>query len=313
MKGLKKFSVIMLLVGSVFMTGCDATQIVEMIGKIADGVQQAMPAIKNIVDTFSNIFGNKGDANANDAAANNNAAADAAAGTDADAKGNANVVVLDPNKEEVTGATPAAPTETGAADNTIAADKQTEAAKLAEAAKKAEEAKKAEAAKLAEAANQKNPLKISAAAQKQMNAVVAYAKANNTGASKGQCFAAVWGYLTKSGYGKLNDWKDLPDMGDGEARCFPEFLNASQKNLDEAGLKRLDNTLTPPITSPHDKRIPKGAVIVVGPGSTGTSHATAGDIVIKAGEGHFINDGPNMNYGTSASWEGKILGVYIPK
>jgi hypothetical protein len=51
---------------------------------------------------------------------------------------------------------------------------------------------------------------------------------------------------------------------------------------------------------------------VVAPGSTGTAHATAGDIVIK-GDGRFINDGPNMDYGTKSTWTGKVLGVYIPK
>jgi hypothetical protein len=126
------------------------------------------------------------------------------------------------------------------------------------------------------------------------------------------CFNAVWGYLTRSGYGNLKKWGDLPDMPSGEARNFAEFMNSSQPNLDRAGLKRID-TLKPPITNPHDSRIPVGAVIVVAAGSTGTRHATAGDIVIKGSNGRFINDGPNMYYGTKSSWKGKVLGVYIPK
>jgi hypothetical protein len=270
MKGLKKLSVMLLLVGSIFMTGCDATQIVEMIGKIAQGVQQAMPAIQSVVDTFKGIFGNDNNAAANNnqqaAATNNTASATAETNKPAEA----NVITIDPNKEEVASPTAAAP-ETGATGNTIAVATQTATVATPTAA-------------VAAAA-----VEISAAAQKQMDAVVAYALAN------------------------LKQWGDLPAMQSGEARNFSGYLNASQRNLDEAGLKRLDTTLNPPITSPHDPRIPKGAVIVVAAGSTGTAHPTAGDITIKAGEGRFVNDGPNMDYGTAATWQGKLLGVYIPK
>jgi hypothetical protein len=154
---------------------------------------------------------------------------------------------------------------------------------------------------------------VSATGQKQLSDVVAYAKKNHKGASAGQCFNAVWGYLTSSGYGKLKSWGDLPNMKSGEARHFAEYLNGSQAHRDEAGLQRFDTAFNPPITNPHDARIPVGAVIVVAAGSTGTAHPTAGDIVIKAGSGHFINDGPNMDYGTKSGWQGKLLGVYIPR
>lgn len=143
--------------------------------------------------------------------------------------------------------------------------------------------------------------------------VVDYALANHRGGSNGECFNAVWGYLTSSGYGNLRAWGDLPNMGSDEAREFAEFMNKSSANLNEAGLQRLDTAFNPPITSPHDPRIPKGAVIVVAAGSYGTAHPTAGDIVIKAGEGRFVNDGPNMDYGTASNWTGRLLGVYIPK
>ncbi|PKK90235.1 MAG: hypothetical protein CVV64_10945 [Candidatus Wallbacteria bacterium HGW-Wallbacteria-1] len=146
----------------------------------------------------------------------------------------------------------------------------------------------------------------------QLRNVVNYALSHHRGGSYGKCFNAVWGYLTSSGYGNLRNWTDLPDMPSGEARNFAEFMNRSQNNRDRAGIRRIDN-LTPPITNPHDPRIPNGAVIVVAPGSTGTYHATAGDIVIKAGTSRFVNDGPNMYYGTASSWRGKVLGVYIPK
>ena len=120
------------------------------------------------------------------------------------------------------------------------------------------------------------------------------------------------GYLTASTYGKLDQWGDLPNMQSGEARHFAEYLNASSAHLDEAGLQRFDTACSPRITSPHDLRIPDGAVIVVAAGSTGTFHATAGDIVVKAGS-RFINDGPDMNYGTASSWRSQLLGVYVPR
>jgi len=303
MKGLKRLSILMLLVSSIFMTGCDATQIIDMIQKVAQGVQQAMPAIQNVVNTFAGIFGNN---NNNAAADNTKQAAQNATNTAAvedDKKEEANVVTIDPNKEEVASATPNTNTATGATGNTIDAAGGTEAADTPTTAVATQTA----------APNQTATVEVSAAAKKQMDDVVAYALANHRGASNGECFNAVWGYLTKSGYGNLQAWGDLPAMQSGEARHFAEYLNASQRNLDEAGLKRLDTTLNPPITSPHDPRIPKGAVIVVGPGSYGTNHATAGDIVIKAADGRFVNDGPNMDYGTSANWYGKVLGVYIPK
>lgn len=153
---------------------------------------------------------------------------------------------------------------------------------------------------------------ISARGRQQLMNIVLYARRNHRGASRGYCFNAVWGYMTGSGYGNLNHWWDLPRMQSGEARHLAEYLNARPANLREAGLQRLDTMLTPRITNPHDPRIPDGAVIVVAAGSTGTAHPTAGDVVVKAGN-RFINDGPNMYYGTRQSWRGRILGVYIPE
>jgi hypothetical protein len=293
------------------MTGCDATQIIETISKIAEGVQQAMPAIQTVVDTFKNIFGGDDDnADAAQAAQDTTETADTA--TETNTEEAANVVTVDPNEEEVANATTDTTTEAGATGDTgttQTTEAATETATTTDAT--------TEAAATTEPAdtstNETSELQISDDAQKQMNDVVAYALANNRGASNGQCFNAVWGYLTNSGYGNLKEWADLPAMQSGLARNFSDYLNASQRNLDEAGLKRLDTTLTPPITSPHDPRIPKGAVIVVAPGSYGTSDPVAGDIVIKAGEGRFVNDGPNMDYGTSSNWYGEVLGVYIPK
>lgn len=155
-------------------------------------------------------------------------------------------------------------------------------------------------------------LALSPRAIDQMKRVVAYAKNNNSGASRGRCFNYVWKFLSSSGYGNIKSWGDLSDMPSGEARNFAEFMNRTPRNLERAGLKRIDN-ISPPITNPHDPRVPVGAVIVVSAGSYGTRHATAGDIAISAGNGRFLNDGPNMDYGTRTSWYGKVLGIYVPK
>jgi LysM repeat protein len=156
-------------------------------------------------------------------------------------------------------------------------------------------------------------ISISEHGQQQMRDVVHYALNHHKGSSDGWCFNAVWGYLVSSGYGKLRAWNDLPRMQSGQARFFAEYLNARPAHLDEAGLQRLDRSLQPPITNPHDSRIPLGAVIVVAANSTGTSDPEAGDIVIKAGPNRFVNDGPNMYYGTASTWRGRLLGVYVPR
>jgi peptidoglycan hydrolase-like protein with peptidoglycan-binding domain len=156
---------------------------------------------------------------------------------------------------------------------------------------------------------------ISPTGRDQMNRLVQYARSHNVGASNGDCFQYVWRYLTSSGYGKLNSWNDLPAMPSAYARNFAEYLNASPAHLAEAGLQRLDTAVSPPITNPHDPRVPPGAVVVVGPGSTGTSHATAGDITVRGlAQGEFINDGPMGRFmGNRNTWQGKLLGVYVPR
>jgi len=158
------------------------------------------------------------------------------------------------------------------------------------------------------------PVAISDRGRAQMSALVQHARANHSGASRGRCMEYVWRYMTTSGYGKLDNWGDLPRMDGALARGLPDYLNASPAHLKEAGLQRLDTATSPRITNPHDSRIPPGAIIVVAPGSTGTAHPTAGDIVVKGTRpGEFINDGPRMNYGSQGSWHGRILGVYVPE
>jgi SH3-like domain-containing protein len=149
---------------------------------------------------------------------------------------------------------------------------------------------------------------ISAAGQAQMRNVLAYARAHNSGASRGRCFEYVWRYLAASGYGLINDPGDAPDMPSAYARNFAEYMNENG-NAARWGLQRLA------IANPYDA--PVGAVVVVAAGSPGTAHPTAGDISLAAGGGVFINDGPAMGYGGSraafTSGGGRVLGIYVPR
>ncbi|HEX8702724.1 MAG TPA: peptidoglycan-binding protein [Myxococcaceae bacterium] len=149
---------------------------------------------------------------------------------------------------------------------------------------------------------------ISAQGREQMRKLLEYAEANNTGASRGRCFEYVWKYMTSngSGFGKIRNYNDAADMPSTYARNFAEYMN-SNGNAERWGLRRLN------ITNPYDA--PKGAIVVVAPGSPGTAHPTAGDIAIAAGNGRFVNDGPNMGYGDPANFlrnGGRVLGVYVP-
>ncbi|HNS09659.1 MAG TPA: hypothetical protein PKN29_08150 [Candidatus Ozemobacteraceae bacterium] len=304
MKILKKFSVIMMLLGAIFMTGCDASQIIDVISKVAEGVQKAIPAIKEVINTVSNAVSSTNNDTADNTATQNTT--NTAQETDKK-ENDASVVVINPtDDEEVSDQATATATSTETATSTQTSTTTSTATETSTQTTSATSTSTSTQTSSAAPA-------ISEKGQQQMDSVVDYALRNHRGGSNGDCFNAVWGYLTSSGYGNLKAWGDLPNMGSDEAREFAEFMNKSSANLNEAGLQRLDTAFNPPITNPHDPRIPKGAVIVVAAGSYGTSHPTAGDIVIKAGEGRFVNDGPNMNYGTSSTWTGKLLGVYIPK
>ncbi len=294
----------MLLLGAIFMTGCDASQIIDVISKVAEGVQKAIPAIKEVINTVSSAISSTNKDTADNTATQNTT--NTAQETDKK-ENDASVVVVNPtDAEEISGQTTATSTATITSTQTsTTTSTATETSTQTSTATSTSTATQTQTVNAAPAISEKG--------QQQMADVVDYALRNHRGGSNGDCFNAVWGYLTSSGYGNLKAWGDLPNMGSDEAREFAEFMNKSSANLNEAGLQRLDTAFNPPITNPHDPRIPKGAVIVVAAGSYGTSHATAGDIVIKAGEGRFVNDGPNMDYGTSSTWTGKLLGVYIPK
>jgi len=293
-----------MLLGAIFMTGCDASQIIDVISKVAEGVQKAIPAIKEVIDTVSNAVSDTNKDPADNTATQNTT--NTAQETDKK-ENDASVIVINPTDEE----------EVSDQANTTSTstDTNTQTSTTTETSNQTTTTTSTFTATQTQTQTQTNSAApaISEKGQRQMADVVDYALRNHRGGSNGDCFNAVWGYLTSSGYGNFKSWGDLPGMGSDEARHFSEFMNRSSANLDEAGLQRLDTAFNPPITSPHDPRIPKGAVIVVAAGSYGTAHPTAGDIVIKAGEGRFINDGPNMNYGTASTWTGKLLGVYIPK
>ena len=140
----------------------------------------------------------------------------------------------------------------------------------------------------------------------QMAKLLSFAESNHGGASNGRCFEYVWRYIYSSGYGRIRNYGDCPQMGSSEARMFAEFMNAGS-NAAEWGLVRLS------ATTPYDA--PAGSIVVVGPGSPGTRHASAGDIAVARGDGTFINDGPNMTYGPPADFlkaGGTLLGVYVP-
>jgi flagellum-specific peptidoglycan hydrolase FlgJ len=65
MRKFRKLALIMALVSAVFMTGCDASKILETITKVAEGIQQAIPKIKEVVDTVSNAFNGVANNNTN--------------------------------------------------------------------------------------------------------------------------------------------------------------------------------------------------------------------------------------------------------
>jgi len=121
----------MLLTSSIFMTGCDATQITQIINNIAQGIQQAMPAIKGVVDSFKNIFGGDKQTADNNVVASETAAIATAttvpAAVEANQPNEANVVVVNPNSEEITSTTTTA-TEITQNTQSVATSKEEEEA-----------------------------------------------------------------------------------------------------------------------------------------------------------------------------------------
>lgn len=304
MKKYRKMSIIFMLFAALFLTGCSAEEIAQIINNVSQAVQEAVPAVANAINTIQQAFSNFG-GNRDTVTENPNDIIRAPMPTQAERPpdNDPTVTILPTDQEE--------PhiQQDDKEDPSVQEDKESNP-EAQEPTPEQQESAPEQQEPAPE--NEQSEIVISERGKTQMARIVEYARNNNTGRSGGMCFNAVWGYMTSSGYGNLNDWNDLPEMGDDEARHLSEYLNGAQSRLDEAGLQRIDNSLTPPITNPHDPRIPDGAIIVVSAGSTGTAHPTAGDVVVKAGD-RFINDGPNMNYGTRETWRGNILGIYIPK
>ncbi|MEB3236619.1 MAG: hypothetical protein VKO64_03195 [Candidatus Sericytochromatia bacterium] len=122
----------------------------------------------------------------------------------------------------------------------------------------------------------------------------------------GWCYRAVKKFIasTPGGYGGLNAG-NIYKIPQARARDFADFMNRDG-NAAKYGLRKLD------ISNPYDA--PKGALVVVAPGTPGTRHPTAGDITIAAGGGRFYNDG-NMGYGGPRNFppgNRHVLGIYVP-
>lgn len=138
-------------------------------------------------------------------------------------------------------------------------------------------------------------------AQELMNRMAEAAEAHSAGKpAAGYCLREVQDILQAGGF----PGSQVPRLP--YARNFAEHLNSSPANLKAAGLQKLD------IDNPYDA--PKGSIVVVRPGTPGTSHPTAGDIVIAGGNGRFYNDG-EMGYGGPQNFpkgNDYVLGVYAP-
>ena len=151
---------------------------------------------------------------------------------------------------------------------------------------------------------------ISPQGRAQMEKLLQYGMSHNAGASNGNCFHYVWTYITAdgAGYGKIKNWGDCTGMGARYARYFADFMNVNG-NAAKWGLQIIGKQGN---CNPYDA--PKGAIVVVAPGSPGTSHPEAGDIAVARGNGYFLNDGPYMAYGPKGSYpRSKCLGIYVPK
>jgi len=146
---------------------------------------------------------------------------------------------------------------------------------------------------------------VSGDAARQMEAIANLAEQTNGGKRpRGRCYEAVYKLIERSGFGKMPA-TGVPDSHSAYARNFAEYANVPG-NLERLGLRKLE------VTNPYDA--PRGAIVVVGPGTPGTSHPTAGDIAVSLGGGRFINDG-EMGYGGAGSFppgNRQVLGVYVP-
>ena len=94
MRNFKLSALFILMVFSLFSTGCDVQQIMDVVTNVAQGVSQAAPAIQDAVNTISQVIPNNGNNNNNTAAA----PAEQTGGN------GANVVIGNPGDQEEVGA-----------------------------------------------------------------------------------------------------------------------------------------------------------------------------------------------------------------
>ncbi len=112
MRQCKRFAVLLMVISSFFMTGCDASKILDVIQKVAEGVQKAIPAIKEVIDTVSNTVNST-----NTDTTTNNTATATSTSTETDAN-NASVTVTNPTDDEEVGTSTTTATTTSTSTST---------------------------------------------------------------------------------------------------------------------------------------------------------------------------------------------------
>lgn len=122
MRQCKRFAVLLMVISSFFMTGCDASKILDVIQKVAEGVQKAIPAIKQVIDTVSNTVNST-----NTDTATNNTATATSTSTETDAN-NASVTVTNPTDDEEVGTSTSTTTSTSTSTATSTDTSAAEAA-----------------------------------------------------------------------------------------------------------------------------------------------------------------------------------------
>ncbi len=143
---------------------------------------------------------------------------------------------------------------------------------------------------------------ISARGRRQMEALLDMAQRNSAGKRPdGRCLWHVNNWLDRSTYAKIGNGNSprLP-----LARNYGDWLNANHERL---GLKKLN------IDNPY--KAPPGSIVVVRPGTPGTAHPTAGDIVVVGRNGHFYNGG-EMGYGGPQNFprgNRHVIGIFAPE
>jgi hypothetical protein len=125
----------------------------------------------------------------------------------------------------------------------------------------------------------------------------------------GRCYQHVANYIDQAGFCGIqkNGFNAAIPAGYYRyAKNFAEYLNQGD-NASRLGIVKLGTD------NPY--RAPAGSIVVVRPGTPGTAHPTAGDIVVADGQGNFYNGG-EMGYGGSQNFppgNNYVLGVYACK